>query len=350
MSLQIHPSLLQRKVIHVDMDCYYAAIEMRDNPSLKGRPVIIGGSPNSRGVVCTASYEARKFGIRSAMACSQAARLCPDAVFIRPNFEKYYAATQVIREIFRGFTQMVEPLSLDEAYLDVTGHELFAVKIARLIQEQISAKLALTCSAGVAPNKLLAKIASDFKKPAGITIVLPEQALQFMERLPLRKIHGIGPVSEKRLKAFGFTLCRDLWAFSIDELTERLGKNMGPWLYARSRGIDERAVEPSRERKSIGKEDTFAEDLLDRDLLTDKLKALSYEVSGLLKQKNKTSRTITLKVKYADFSLITRSKTIEWDTAEADLIFGIVRDLLLTQTEAGSRKVRLLGISCRIRL
>lgn len=341
----LHPSLLARKIIHFDMDAFYASIEIRDDPSLKDKPLVIGGSPQSRAVVCTASYAARKFGVKSAMPCSQAARLCPEAIFMAPNFHKYHAVSQQIRGIFQQYTAMIEPLSLDEAFLDVTHNErgLYATKLAKMIQDQIYEELQLTGSAGVAPNKLLAKIASDINKPRGLTVILPEQARRFMEHLPLRRIHGIGPASEKRLQKAGLFYCRDVWQRSPDELEEVLG-SMGRWIWERSQGIDERPVEVERERKSLGKEDTFATDILDLDVLIRELKVLAKEVGEALRHRGLRGKTITVKCKYADFHQVTRSRSLLAPTDEAGLIEDIALELL-RQTEAGQRKVRLLGIS-----
>lgn len=341
-----HPSLLIRKIIHFDMDAFYASVEVRDDPRLKGLPVVVGGSPRSRGVVCSASYEARTFGVRSAMSCFQASKLCPDAVFIKPAFEKYTEASGIIREIFLQYTPLVEPLSLDEAYLDVTGnkHGLYAVQIARRLQKEIFAATRLTGSAGVAPNKLLAKIASDFRKPRGLTVVLPEQAQAFMETLPLRKIHGIGPATEARLAAAGFTRCSDIWPYTVGELTDRIGERMAEWLYARTRGLDERPVQPSRERKSVGRETTFATDSSDPAVLDDVLKNLAAEVARRLAARPLRGRTITLKVKYPNFEQITRRRTLSFPTHEASVLLATARELML-ETEAAERRVRLLGIS-----
>lgn len=341
----IHPSLLLRKIIHFDMDAYYASIEIRDNPSLKGKPVVVGGSPNSRGVVSTASYEARKYGIHSAMACSQAARLCPSAIFVRPNFEKYTSVSQQIRKVFQSYTDLVEPLSLDEAYLDVTNNSLglYAVKIARKIQEDILAQTGLTGSAGVAPNKLLAKIASDMNKPHGLTVILPDQALSFMEPLALRKIHGIGPATEQRLLSKGLKYCRDVWPYSVEQLTTMVG-NMAEWLFMRSRGIDERSIETSRERKSLGREETFSVDYLDLEILNQELALIVEGVAGDLQKRGLKGKTITLKVKYGDFTRITRSQTIAAPTSDQGII-GSVAHHLMHNTEAGRRKIRLLGVS-----
>ena len=340
-----HPSLLLRKIIHFDMDAFYASVEIRDEPSLAGKPVVIGGPPNSRAVVLTASYEARKFGVHSAMPCSQALRLCPQAVFVRPNFEKYSAASEQIREVFRKYTPLVEPLSLDEAYLDVTGNPqgLYAARIARLIQSEILEKIQLTGSAGVAPNKLVAKIASDIKKPNGLTVVTPEKVLSFIGPLALRKIHGIGPVTEKRLAAAGLFRCSDVWGYSLEDLTQRIG-NLAEWLHDGSRGIDERPVESSRERKSLGREETFSADVLDPEELKAQLAAIAREVAGDLKDEGVKGRTVTLKVKYGDFTRITRSRSFEEGTDDERTIREVVA-ALLGKTEAGKRRIRLVGIS-----
>lgn len=342
----IHPSLLKRKIIHFDMDAFYASIEIRDNPSLKGKPLVVGGDPNSRSVVCTASYEARRYGIRSAMACSHAARLCPETIFLKPNFEKYKKASNQIREIFARYTNIIEPLSLDEAYLDVTNNPLglYAVQIAKKIKQDIVNELNLTGSAGVAPNKLVAKIASDLNKPNGLTIVLPYQVTGFMRNLPLRKINGIGPATEKRLAFLGLFNCVDVWMKEKAWLSDMLGENMGEWLFERTRGIDDNPLETSWERKSLGQEETFDHDTLDRDLLFKKLETLSSDVAHDLARRNLKGRTITLKVKYADFQRITRSQTIETQTCESLKIFEVVKTLL-AKTEAGQRKIRLLGVS-----
>jgi DNA polymerase-4 len=340
-----HPSLLLRKIIHFDMDAFYASIEIRDDPALRGRPVIVGGPPNSRGVVCTASYEARKYGVRSAMACAQAARLCPEAVFIRPNFEKYSSASQQIRAIFRKYTPLIQPLSLDEAYLDVTDNVrgLYAVKIARLIQDEVFETLSLTGSAGVAPNKLLAKIASDIRKPRGLTVVLPEQAEAFMGALPLRKIHGIGPKTEQRLAAAGLATCRDVWGHSLAELEAKVG-NMAEWLMERSRGLDDRPVETGRERKSLGHEETFAVDMLDLGAMRGELAAIARSVAEDLRDEEIKGRTITLKVRYGDFTRITRSQSLPFATDDEATIRDVAQGLL-GATEAGRRRIRLLGIA-----
>ena len=326
------------------MDAFYANIEIRDRPDLKGRPVIVGGSPQSRGVVCTASYEARKFGVKSAMACSHAYRLCPEAIFLKPDFDKYSKVSQEIRTIFSHYTDKIEPLSLDEAYLDVTENSrgLYAVKIAQLIQQEVFETLKLTGSAGVAPNKLVAKIASDVKKPFGITVILPQQVKGFMEQLPLRKIHGIGPASEKRLAACNLRICKDVWSYSLADLEHLVGKQAS-WLFNRSRGIDERDISTSRVRKSIGRETTFAVDSNDMIVLTDVLVRLSESLERSCSRGGYAGKTITLKVKFEDFSMLTRSLTHTQHLANKEEILEFA-STLLTQSWVG-KKVRLLGIS-----
>jgi len=343
---EIDPLLLKRKIIHFDMDAFYAAVEIRDNPSLQDKPLVIGGPPQSRSVVCTASYLARRYGIRSAMACSQAARLCSHAVFLPPDFQKYKAISNQIRSIFSRYTDLIEPLSLDEAYLDVTKNkmQLYAVQIAKRIKNEIKQELQLTGSAGVAPNKLVAKIASDINKPDGLTIVLPEQVTSFMAPLPLRKINGIGPATEKRLHQNNLYTCADVWQHSKENLIDLLGENFGEWLYDSSRGIDDSAVETHWVRKSLGQEETFSEDTTDMPWLLKKLEDLSQEVSLDLKRNAFQGKTITLKVKYADFKQITRSQTLAHHTDTTHEIFDAVK-ILIEKTECGKKKVRLLGIS-----
>ena len=326
------------------MDAFYANIEIRDRPDLKGRPVIVGGSPQSRGVVCTASYEARKFGVKSAMACSHAYRLCPDAIFLRPDFEKYSKVSQEIRTIFSHYTDKIEPLSLDEAYLDVTENSkgLYAVKVAQLIQQEVFETLKLTGSAGVAPNKMVAKIASDIKKPFGITVIQPQQVRGFVEKLPLRRIHGIGPASEKRLAACGLHICKDVWGYSLAELSHLVG-NQAEWLFNRARGIDDRDLSTSRVRKSIGRETTFATDSNDLKVLTEVLVNVSESLERTCARGSYAGKTITLKVKFEDFTQLTRSLTHTQHLSNKDEIFTFAHTLL-TQSWVG-KKIRLLGIS-----
>ncbi|MEZ4743749.1 MAG: DNA polymerase IV [Bdellovibrionota bacterium] len=340
----MHPSLKARKIIHVDMDCFFAAVEIRDNPSLLGQPVIVGGNPKSRGVVCTCSYEARKYGIRSAMSCAQAYRLCPSAVFLPPNFEKYKRVSEQIRSVFKLFTNLVEPVSLDEAYLDVTNHDLYATKIAVLIREEIFAKTSLTASAGVAPNKLIAKIASDLNKPNGLAVVQPRQVPGFMEKLPLRRISGIGPATEHKLHEKGLRICSDVWPLSIVELEAMFGGRLAGWLYARSRGIDERPVKVEHIRKSLGSETTFPSDVLSFEQVMTQIGKLSHQISKSMQARGLAGRTLTLKIKYADFKQITRSKTVTSAIEASHDIFEVARNLIV-KTEVGKRPIRLVGIA-----
>jgi len=342
----IHPSLLERKIIHVDMDAFYAAVEVRDNPVLAGKPLVIGGSPQSRAVVCTASYEARRFGIRSAMSCSKAYRLCRNAVFLPPDFEKYTRVSQQIREIFARYTHLIEPLSLDEAFLDVTHNALglYAAQIGKNIQAAVASELRLSCSVGVAPNKLVAKIASDWRKPAGLTVVPPEKVAEFMKLLEVRKIFGVGPATEKRLHSLGIRTCEDVLSKTMDELEATLG-SFARWIYNCAQGIDERRVYTSRKRKSLGREETFSEDLLNLTRLLEELSVLSRKTSCDMQRRNLIGRTLTLKVKYHDFEQITRSQTFSSLTNSEHEMFDVARELLLKKTEAGTRRIRLLGLS-----
>jgi len=336
-----------RKIIHVDMDAFYASVEQRDRPELKGKPVIVGGSPQKRGVVAACSYEARKFGIRSAMSASTAYRLCPQAVFLSPDFNRYRKVSYEIREIFESVTDKVEPLSLDEAYLDVTENKLsepLARVIAEHIRKRIRNELNLTASAGVGPNKFIAKVASDFKKPDGLVVVPPERVNEFVEALPVEKLWGVGPVTAKRLHERGFFKAGDIRRANPAELHALLGK-FGDFIYDLSFGRDDREVEAHRESKSTGTETTFERDILDRIQLEDYLLTQSEEISEDLKKNDLTGRTITLKVKYSDFKSITRSRTLMKSTDDNLVIFRTARELMGTNTEAGYRPIRLIGIS-----
>ena len=336
-----------RKIIHIDMDAFYASVEQRDRPELKGKPVIVGGDPNSRGVVAACSYEARKFGIHSAMASSTAYKLCPEAVFIRPRFDAYRAVSSEIIEIFYEYTDFVEPLSLDEAFLDVT--ENFkgmpsATLIAREIKKKIYEKTAkLTASAGVSFNKFLAKVASDVNKPDGITVITPEMADEFIDRLPIRKFFGVGKVTEEKMLNLGIKTGADLKKFKREQLIELFGKS-GNYFYDIAHGMDERPVEPNRIRKSIGKETTLVEDIDDTDEMLEILEEIAVRLENSLMKRDAKGRTITLKVKYFDFQSITRSVTIDEPADNAVVLMKHIRPLL-SKTEAGKKKVRLLGIS-----
>ena len=341
----VHPSLLKRKIIHVDMDAYYAAVEIRENPALKGKPVIVGGNPKGRGVVTTCSYEARKFGIHSAMPAAVAIRRCPQAVFVRPNFELYVTVSRQIKEIFRRYTPHVQPLSLDEAFLDVTNNQkgLFATEIAKLVRADIASELQLTASAGVAPNKMLAKIASDYRKPDGLTVVRPDQAAAFMWDLPVNKIPGIGPKTFERLNRKGIKYCRDVLQMDRNVLIDRLGET-GLWLVKRSKGLDPRPVTTGRGRKSLGKERTFSRDLDSQSQVDTKLREIAQSVGETMREKKIRGKTVSIKVRYRGFETVTRAKTSKTFLQEPGEIYQIAR-LLVARTDAYERPVRLLGVS-----
>jgi DNA polymerase-4 len=335
-----------RKIIHVDMDMFYAAVELLEHPELRDQPVVVGGSPNSRSVVTTANYVARKYGIHSAMSCAEAYRRCPQCVFIKPDFAKYHKYSEIIRSIFFKYTDLVEPLSLDEAYLDVTINkigEASATRLASAIKSEIFDQTRLTASAGVAPNMFVAKIASDFKKPDGLTVVPPEKVLEFIRPLPVRRIPGIGPKSDAHMAELGIRTVADLAAQTREWLEEHFG-SFGEYLYDIARGIDEREVTPFWERKSLGAEETFERDLLEIGEIENYLQYCARNVFDQLTKEGKRARTVTLKIKYHNFQSITRRRTLEDFIETADEIFEVARDLL-ARTDAGRVKIRLAGIS-----
>ena len=329
------------------MDAFFAAIEQRDFPELRGKPVVVGGDPKSRGVVSTCSYEARKFGIHSAMSSAQAYRLCPHAVFQRPRFEAYREVSRQVMLILHHHTDLVEAASLDEAYLDVTHHKLHIedpVMIATMIKQHIAAATGgLTASAGVAASLFLAKVASDFNKPDGLTVVLPGQEETFLEKLPIRKIPGVGPVTEKRLLTMGYAVCGDLAAADPGSLEQSLGK-WGAVLRERALGIDRRRVEPGGDPKQASAEETFEKDTRDINLLRERLAAFADEIFQDLEQQGLAGKTIVLKVKYYDFETITRSLTLERPPAHAREIYEVAARLLASKTAAGRKPVRLIGL------
>lgn len=335
-----------RKIIHIDMDAFFASVEQRDNPSLKGKPVVVGGDPNSRGVVATCSYEARKFGIHSAMSCANAYRLCPHAIFVKSRFSAYVKVSKQIRVIFKEYTDLVEPLSLDEAFLDVTKNKFdnpSATNMAKEILTKIYQKTSLTASAGVSINKFIAKIASDMNKPNGITVILPEEIELFVERLEIRRFFGVGKATERKMHNLAIFNGADLKKMSLNALQRHFGKS-GEYYYSISRGIDERPVNPDRERKSLGTERTFQKDIYSQEEAFKLLQDMSLKTSEELKHKNIAGKTITLKVKYFDFSTSTRSITIENETNDYDIIWDNI--LKLTEkTEIGEVAVRLLGVT-----
>lgn len=337
---------IQRKIIHIDMDAFFASVEQRDFPDLRGQPVIVGGKPDSRGVVAACSYEARKFGVHSAMASSRAHRLCPDAVFVKPRFEAYKQASAEIHQVFRGITDLIEPLSLDEAYLDVSEsneQQGSATRIAQLIKERIRSQTGLIASAGVSYNKFLAKIASDMDKPDGLFVITPEQGMKFVSTLPVKKIHGVGKVTEKKMLALGIKTGADLRAKTVVELQEQFGKS-AQYFFNIARAIDERPVRSSRQRKSIGIERTYPEDMKDLALIKQHLSDLLEKGIERMKLKQCVARTLTLKLKYDNFEQITRSQTTAELFQSAEQWLPILFSLL-NKTEAGTRAVRLLGLS-----
>lgn len=336
----------QRKIIHIDMDAFFAAVEQRDFPEYRGKPLIVGGRPDKRGVVATCSYEARKFGIHSAMSSSRAYKLCPQAIIVHPRFEAYREASKIIRSIFLQYTDLVEPLSLDEAYLDVSESALFegsATLIANDIKQKILQQTNLTASAGVSYNKFLAKVASDMNKPDGITIIRPEQGAQFVAELPVGKFYGVGKATEAKMHGLGIKTGADIKKLSAEECQQYFGKS-GMYYYQICRGVDNRDVVSHRERKSLGSETTFEKDLDSVDEMLKVLNSLSIEVASSLKQKNLEGYTLTLKVKYDNFEQITRSKTMTKAIKNVEEMMPVIVRLLM-KTEAESRKVRLLGIT-----
>lgn len=341
------PTTIHRKIIHIDMDAFYASVEQRDKPELRGKPIVVGGLPEGRGgVVATASYEARRFGVRSAMSSKRALQLCPQAIFIRPRFDAYKEASRQIREIFQRYTDLIEPLSLDEAYLDVTEDKLqigSAIEIATQIKQAIWDELQLTASAGVSVNKFVAKIASDINKPNGLKFIGPSSIGAFMESLPVEKFYGVGKVTAEKMKKMGLHNGADLKKLSEDDMARHFGK-AGRFYYNIVRGIDERPVQPHRETKSVGAEDTFPYDLNEAGEMNAELDKITGTVVKRLKRYKLQGRTITLKVKYSDFRQITRNRSFIKPTDDADTIASVAKELLLA-SGIDDVKIRLLGIS-----
>jgi DNA polymerase-4 len=339
------PSDRPRKIIHIDMDAFYASVEQRDNPELRGKPVAVGGS-RARGVVAAASYEARRFGIHSAMASVTAKRKCPELLFVPPRFEVYRAISRQIREIFSDYTPLVEPLALDEAYLDVTENLKgipYATQIAQEIRARIHAETQLTASAGVSYNKFLAKIASDQRKPDGLFVITPAMGPDFVETLPIGKFHGIGPATAAKMNRLGIATGRDLKAQSLAFLQARFGK-AGSHYHAIARGLDHRAVRPDRIRKSVGAENTFERDLTAFEEMRAELQPILDKVWRHCEQTGTRGRTVTLKVKFADFEQITRSRSLPGPVASRTGLATISLELLsaLFPMHQG---VRLLGVT-----
>lgn len=334
-----------RKIIHIDMDAFFASVEQHDRPELRGIPVAVGGS-GARGVICAASYEARRFGVRSAMPGKTAQRMCPQLTFVRPRFARYKEVSDQIHAVFQRYTDLIEPLSLDEAFLDVTENKpgiRSAMRIAQQIRQEVFEATGLTCSAGVSYCKFLAKIASDLNKPNGMAVILPQEAEAFLEKLPVEKFFGVGKATAARMHRVGIRTGADLKARSKEALAMRFGK-AGLYYYDIVRGIDNRPVQPDRMRKSIGVEETFAADLTDAGAIETALADLAQQLQGRIARANNPGKTLTLKVRYDDFSVITRSRTLDHDLSQASEILPLCRELL-THTEAGARPVRLLGLS-----
>ena len=333
-----------RKIIHVDMDAFYASVEQRDNPELRGKPVAVGGG-SRRGVVAAASYEARTFGVRSAMPSLTAQRLCPDLIFVKPRFDVYRAVSQQIRAIFLDYTDLVEPLSLDEAYLDVTEDRLglgSARAIAEDIRRRIREECQLTASAGVSYCKFVAKLASDHRKPDGLCVITPEKGPGFVASLPVARFHGIGPVTAKKMEQLGILTGADLRDWSLPALQAKFGSS-AEWYWRIARGIDEREVKPDRPYKSVSAERTFDEDQRDPDRLAAELTRIAGYAWDRVKRAEVAGRTVTLKVKFADFTIITRSKS--FSAAVPDLeSFTLAGQALLAGLFPLPKGIRLLGL------
>ncbi|HEX6204172.1 MAG TPA: DNA polymerase IV [Thermoanaerobaculia bacterium] len=335
-----------RRVLHCDMDCFYAAVHMRDDPALAGRPVIIGGDPDGRGVVAAASYEVRRYGVRSAMSSAEARRRCPHAVFLRPEFPRYRRESEAIFAIYADFTPLVQAVSIDEAYLEVTDHLGAwgsATAIAREIRRRVRAERGLTVSVGVAPNKLVAKIASDQNKPDGLTVVRPEEVEAFLAPLPVRRLHGVGPATERTLAELGVKTIAELRAVPPERLAARFGRH-GQVLHDFASGRDDRPLETSSERKSLGTENTYRTDLTALAEMEAEIERMAAEVAESLERRELVGRTVTLKVRYGDFTTVTRSRTLLAPTCGAATIGRCARELL-GRTEAAARPVRLLGVT-----
>jgi DNA polymerase-4 len=333
-----------RRILHCDMDCFYAAVHVRDDPSLAGQPVVIGGSPGGLGVIAAASYEARQFGVRSAMPSASAVRRCPQLVFIKPDFPRYRRESGEIFAILGEFTDLIQPVSIDEAYLDVTDRlEPWgsATAIAEEIRRRVREDRGLTVSVGVGPSRLVAKIASDFDKPDGLTVVKPRRVQAFLDPLPVRSLPGVGPATERRLKRRGFEVVADLRRHTETELEKMLG-TYGRTLYRYARGIDRRPVRVSRERKSLSCERTYAEDLTNLEAMDEELERLAGRVARGLAKRELHACTFTVKIRYPDFTTLSRSRTIA-PTASEEVI-AVHAKALLRKSDAAERGVRLLGV------
>ena len=337
--------VMTKSIIHLDMDAFYPAVEVLDNPELKGKPVIVGGN-KERGVVSSASYEARKFGIHSAQPMATALRLCPNGIFLPGRMHRYKEISKQVFEIFHCFTPLIEPLSIDEAFLDVTGARRLlgdATEIAKKIKHKVFEETGLTVSAGVAPSKFVAKIASDMEKPDGLTVVPPGRIREFLDPLPIKKMWGVGKVTQKALTRLNIHTFKDLSQIRVEVLAQKFG-TQGIKLHALAMGIDDRDVEPERETKSVGHERTFMKDITDLSDAKKELLALANKVAVRMRRDEVTGKTVSLKVKYDDFKLISRAATLPKPTDDGFEIYSTACRLL-QKTEVGKRPVRLLGIS-----
>ena len=333
-----------RKIIHVDMDAFYASVEQMDNPELKGKPLAVGGG-SKRGVVSAASYEARVFGVRSAMAGFKARKLCPDLIFVKPRFDRYKEISVQIRKIFFDYTDLVEPLSLDEAYLDVTQNKKgnpSASLLAQEIRQRIFEEVGLTASAGISINKFIAKVASDYNKPNGQKTVNPEEVIEFLENLDVKKFYGVGKVTQAKMYQMGIYTGKDLKSKSEEFLTQHFGKSGGHY-YRIVRGIHLSEVKPNRERKSLAAERTFSENISSEIYMLERLESIAEELQRRLQRSKVAGRTVTLKIKYSDFTLQTRSKTLPYYVSDAAILLETAKELLYQEKMKNS--VRLLGIS-----
>jgi DNA polymerase-4 len=333
-------------ILHVDMDAFYASVEERERPELREQPVVVGGTPDGRGVVCAANYRARRYGIHSAMPAATAHRLCPHAVFLRPRMECYAGVSRQIREIFGRFTPLVEPLSLDEAFLDVTGStRLFGAPtlIGQTVKQTIRNELGLVASVGVAPNKYLAKIASDLEKPDGFVVVDPDRVDAFLDPLPVGRIWGVGRAASRTLSQLGIERIGQLKALSVELLSEHFGRS-GPHLWKLAHGIDERQVVPDHRAKSMSHETTFATDVEDSDVLRGWLMELTEQVARRLRRHGLRGRTVNLKVRYHDFQTFTRAKTLDEATYETQMIWRTAEQILRTRLPNRPLRIRLLGV------
>lgn len=341
-----NPVIAVRKIIHIDMDAFFASVEQRDHPPYRGQPLVVGGKPEHRGAVAAASYEARRYGIHSAMPSRLAQQRCPHLIFVTPRFEVYRAVSQQIHTIFRHYTDLVEPLSLDEAYLDVTQNNVgitSAMAIARAIKQAIKAETHLTASAGVSFNKFLAKMASGLDKPDGLSLIAPEQAQSFVAALPIAKFYGVGTATAQKLQALGIHSGADLRQWSEADLVQRFGKQ-GRYFYRVARAEDDRPVNPNRIRQSIGAEQSFTEDLETVEAMLVALETLAGEVAARMAKHQRYGYTLTLKVKYADYQQMTRAQTVSDRLQTRDRLYHLATGLLHAHLDR-SRKVRLLGLT-----